>query len=172
MHFRSATFLFGCAMLGACAQGGSSSQTAMTAPPAGPPSVGTAMPSPTPPAAMAAATPGASSTTAGGKACQTGRRFDQDGFHLRMRVSNAGGPCSASTMFQLPGGKTGNTSEVVPTSGSISSPPAHGTANLVFNAGDSSVVYTPTPGYTGADHFEFRVIPSTRLWEVAVTVTP
>jgi len=88
-----------------------------------------------------------------------------------MRVAAGSGPCRLETSYQTAGGKTGNVSRLVGTSGSVTTAPAHGAANLVFEPNDSSATYTPNPGYSGPDHFEMRIIPGTRNWSVDVTVS-
>jgi hypothetical protein len=119
-------------------------------------------------AAMALATGAASAAPA--KTCRVSRAFNDSGWHVKVVVSNDAGVCAIDVSF-LFNGRTGS-SRIVPTSGSVSPMPKHGTAKLDFQPLSASVGYAANPGYVGPDSFEMHLLPGVRPWAVEVTVGP
>lgn len=93
-------------------------------------------------------------------------------FHIRILVSNEGAPCQVVTTVAFRGGRRRAPGPIPSTSGTITQQPSHGTAELVFEPTSSSLIYTPTQGYVGRDHFTMHLIPFAREWQVDAVVGP
>ena len=79
---------------------------------------------------------------------------------VKMQLANDGGWC-AITVRGAPY-----------SAGLLVTPPAHGEVYIHPVGDDMRIDYTPSPGFTGADAFEVKLIPGDPVLQVSVAVTP